>query len=278
MSLISKTGTYRGDIIDSGLAATKNGYPQFIISLRGLEYYDNDTAQWVDWSEVEESEITAYLVLFGSDETPTLNCKQLQKTIGWDGVSFTSLLKLDLSTVKIQFRIETNIYEGKTSLKVNWIDHYDAEPGRTIQKLDDNEVKALDAKYAIAFRKLQSEQQPIRAVSAPTLPNAPAKLADEKPAPKAKRGRPAKVTATATLPVKTVSTPPIKIKGLDKQGAWDLVVSKKAPFIPDERVAEVWTQTIENIAPGGDEDNLTPELWAQVADVVVEQVKNDMGF
>ena len=275
MSLINKTGTFRGNVVDSGLAKTKNGYPQYVVQLRGEEYYDTDTVSWVDWSGVAENEITAFLVLFGSEQNATLNCRQLEKAIGWDGNSFSSLLNIDTSDIKVQFRVEESLYNEKISLKVVWIDHYDAEPGKTIQKLDTDEVKALDATYAVAFRKIQTEQAPVKPVSAPVLPNVPAKLTDE--VPTKTRGRPKKTQNQDNVqPDVNLSTPPPTIKKLTKQTAWEKIIARKPDWVDDDKLAEIWIETIANVAPGGDEDQLTPELWGQVADIackIVDEIK-----
>src|SRR4030042_5584525 len=148
MAQIDRTGTFRGSVVDFGLATTKNEYPQLILALRGEEYYDEDEKQWVSWEGVEETDITAYLVLFGTDKTPIFHIRQLQKALGWDGLSFSSLVKIEWENLKLTFRVETHIYNGASSLKITNVDAYDAEPGRSISKLDDEEVKKLDAVYA----------------------------------------------------------------------------------------------------------------------------------
>ena len=82
MNLIKETGTFRGISVDSGVAESKGGFPQFVINLRATEYFDEQEQQWVDWAEQNE-EIIAYMVLFGGDSTATLTAKQIQKVFGW---------------------------------------------------------------------------------------------------------------------------------------------------------------------------------------------------
>jgi hypothetical protein len=289
MSQINRVGTFRGGIVDAGISLTTNGFPQYVVALHAEEYYDEDTKSWVSWQGVDENEITGYLVLFGSkSDNPTTTCKQLQKAIGWDGKSFTSLMNLDVSNIKVQFRIDESTYNEKTSLKVNWIDHYDAQPGRTVKKINEGEIKSLDAIYALGLRKLQGEQQPVKPILAPILPNVPAKLADEKPdlpSPTKGRGRPKKdlgqtVQSPPTAPVKPVA-PAVQAKPakpFTKQDAWDFVVKNKPDYVTDEPLARIWTETIQGIAPGGDEDNLTSELWEQVAQITSTRISEEITF
>ena len=180
MSLIVQARTYRGKILDHGVAATKNGFPQFEAALQAVEAYDEDEKVWVDWSDVEQKDITAFLVLFGKNGE-TLSNQQLKKVTGWDGLSFQGLSAMDLSGVGIQFRVEENTYEGKTTLQVSWIDGYDAEPGRSVRKLDDAGLKAIDAQYASMLKQSATAKAPAKAgVKAKTTVKAKAKT--DKPA------------------------------------------------------------------------------------------------
>jgi hypothetical protein len=53
MSQINRTGTFRFQPVDAGISLTKNKFPQWIAQLQAVEYYDEDTEQWIDWSEYE---------------------------------------------------------------------------------------------------------------------------------------------------------------------------------------------------------------------------------
>ena len=92
MSLVDRTGTFRGVVTDHAISVTTNGFPQLMAGLQGHEYYDEDEKVWVDWSEQGENEVTAYLVLFGGNDKETLTCKQVKKVFNWDGKSFTFFL------------------------------------------------------------------------------------------------------------------------------------------------------------------------------------------
>ena len=53
---------------------------------------------------------------------------------------------------------------------VGGIDHFDAEPGRSVNKLDPAEVKSLDAKYSKFFRNRSGEKKP-KTVGTPKVPD-----------------------------------------------------------------------------------------------------------
>lgn len=259
---IDRTGTFRGSITDFGLAITKNNFPQLVLALCGEGYYDEDEKTWVNWEGVEEADITAYLVLFGAEKNSTLNMKQVQKALNWDGLSFASLLKTEWESLKVQFRVEPHTYNEQTTLRVNWIDAYDAEPGRTISKLTDDEVKKLDIEYAVAFKKNSGGQQ-VKPVSASDLPwTKPTEQVEPK----------------TTKPPKTSKKKPGSKPGCTSEEAWTACIAAKAKNISEDKLAEIWVETVSTLAPDGDEEKMTPDLWLRVKEIVMERTKDDIPF
>ncbi|GAG94213.1 unnamed protein product, partial [marine sediment metagenome] len=147
MALIDQEATFRGIITDHAVTLSKNDFPQLVLSLEGKELYDEETDSWHDWDGVVENQINAYLILIDSKNNETLNYKQVQKALGWDGKSFAGLAEMDLSKTFIQFRVESRTYQEKTTMQVTWIDEQNATPGKTLRKLDPKELKSLDARF-----------------------------------------------------------------------------------------------------------------------------------
>ena len=171
MSQINREGTFRGYAVEKGVAESTNKFPQFVARLQGVEFYDEETEQWVDWSQYEENEITGYFVLFGSDNNPTLTAAQIQKAFGWSGESFNELDEADYSNTLVQFRVEERTYNGKTTLQVAWIDSADAEPGNKLRgKLTNADVKKLDSKWAAKLRNFSGGSKPKSVPSKPPVP------------------------------------------------------------------------------------------------------------
>ncbi len=181
MSNINQPGIFRGDILDRGLGVSSGGYPQLMLSLRAAEKYDEQNGVWLPW-DCEESEATAYLVLFGKNNKPTLNARQCMTALDWDGASFASLQE-NKSVTQIQFRMEASEYEDVTRIKVAWIAPYDADPRRSINKLDASDVKKLDAQFAAALKTIGGGPRPKTAapVAPPVVHEPPKRIHPAKP-------------------------------------------------------------------------------------------------
>lgn len=274
--LIDREATFRTkNIVDGGLGQTSTGLPQLTLSLRADEIYDFDEKCWVPWDDVEEREITAFLVLIGKKDNEIFHCKSIEKALGWDGASLSSLNDIDYQNLGIQFRTIENEWEDKVTIQVAGIDHYDAEPGRTVQKLDAVEVKGLDAKYATFFRNRSGEKKP-KPVGKPVVPaakpktTAPPETDESVPdqAPPKKAAKPLKAPKKAAK----------KTAGCTQNEAWAACSKARHESVSKEQVIDIWLKAVETLAPDGDEDKMSKELWAQVRDVVVAQVKDDIPF
>jgi len=274
--LIDREATFRTtNIVDGGLGMTSTGLPQLVLSLRADEIYDFEEKVWVPWDDVEEREITAFLGLIGKKDNEIFHCKSIEKALGWDGASLNSLNDIDYQNSGIQFTTEENEYEGTIRIQVTRIDHYDAEPGRMVTKLDAAEVKGLDAKYAAFFRNRIGEKKP-KTVGKPVIPAAKPKAegsltsvserAGESPPPK-KAAKPPK----APKKVK-------KTEGCTQTEAWKACKTAKHESVSDQQLTDVWLKTVGDVAPDGDEDKLSPEGWANIRRIVVERVSSDLPF
>ena len=283
--LIDREGTFRTkNIVDGGLGQTSSGLPQLSLSLRADEIYDFEEKCWVSWDDVEEREITAYLVLIGKKDNEIFHCKSIEKALGWDGASLSSLNDIDYQNFGIQFRTQENEYEDKITIQVAGIDHYDAEPGRTVQKLEATEVKGLDAKYASFFRKRSGEKKP-KTVGKPIVP-----VAKPKKDPETDTANVPETTSLRNVSERASEAPPKKApkkaakpkaKKADKctqTEAW-VACKKAAPeTMTEQQLADLWLKTVEANAPDGDEDKLSPEGWANIRRIVVAQVVDDIPF
>lgn len=262
MSLVDRTGTFRGVITDHAVSLTTNQFPQLVAQLQGLEYFDDDEKVWVDWSEQEEREITGYFVLFGGKDKETLTCKQIKKVTGWSGKSFTELNDMDMSEVKLQFRVVEHTYNENTSMQVEWIDEYDATPGRSVKKLEKKELAELDAKYKPVLTATSGGATPAKAPKKPrTAPKAP------------KNGPP---TATEAVEaeknlLKAPARTDVPTGKRTKKEAWDNVVDLKDKGITDQQLSEAWCAACEKIAGKATLDSkITPEQWFLIQETVYE--------
>lgn len=274
---IQLAGTYRATSIkDLGIGKTKSGYPQLILSLSAEEVWDDEERTWVNCKETDSigQDILGYLVLVGGDDKIIFHHKQVMKVFGWDGVSFAKLSTMNPAEIKIQWRVDENLNpeSNQINLKVSAIDIYDAEPGKLVQKLIAEEIADLDKKYTSVLRKAIQNNKPVTPVTKPQLPwvksaeDKPAVSDNAPPASSPVEDKPTDTTKTKKPPKKTP-----KAEGCTGTEAWD-VVCKNQGANPDDVVAGIWCETVENIAPGGDETKMTPELWVQVRDIVVKRI------
>jgi hypothetical protein len=276
--MITKKGSYRSKgFIDWGVSTTKNGFPRLVTLLRADEIFDPDLQRWVDLDGSEE--MTGYFTLVDGNGKMTLNATQVKKTTGWTG-SFSALNNMDLSAVPVQFRVDVHLYEGQESLQINWIDEYDAVPGAQVKKLDENDLKALDARYAGLLKG------PVQPASAPVSTPAPASALTQ---PKKKPGRPAKTTtapaeSTPELPFQAPApapagkpVPPPRAKaptavptaGCTKEGAWDACyTAAQVAKMNDDDLGNKWVEVINQVAPGKEDESITAEEWSKIRGAV----------
>jgi hypothetical protein len=293
MGKIDTIGTYKGVVLEHGLALTKNGFPQLVIKVQAtekyidspaeLKHYELETEQYIDWSEFDET-TTGFLVLFKdneefTEETALMNYEQVQLALGWDGQEFDDLNGEKFVGKEVLFRMEENFYNEQTTIRLNWIDAADAPPNRELMKLDATKLAALPkikvggktAKPAAA--KAAKPGKPSAAASSPTATKG-AKPSTSETAP----SKPAPSTApkaTKTPPKATAESPADDRPDAVSQGdAWEYVCNHKGGN-SDNDIEQAWIESVQEIS--GDNDNLdesefTEQLWAKVRDLVVKDL------
>ena len=283
---LDRPGTFRGLPLDWGVSETRNKYPQFVSKLKAMEFYD-ETGElnggepgWVAWDY--DQEITAFLCLYTQKDgqwVELMSVDQLKKALAWDGLSFESLANGKYGETMILFRVESENYEGKDRLKVQWIDKADANPIRQLPKYDATKLKGLSEKFAGVLKRAAPSPAKAPASAPGAGPKAgPAAPPKGKPGPKPK-GTPAAAPSTATKPPagapapapRAPSGPPSSTVApsapMTKDQAWEACSTMKAQTVTDEKLAEVWIAEATKI--GKAEDQFTPADWAALKDAVV---------
>jgi len=292
MARLDTAGTYRGEVTEHSLGTTKKGYPQCVVRLQAKEKYIDDPSHfahfgieeptWVDWSDFGE-EIVGFLVLFNDpdvfdDETSLLNYEQLQLALDWAGDEFDSLNNDSHVGKAILFRVDEDEYEGKTQLKVNWIDAHDASPNRELKKLDAAEVKDLSSKLKVKKKTKPSAAKP--ASKPASKPKADAKKDDAKKTsapprkPKPEEAAPEDTSSDGdeSAEESNASALPTEVS----QGkAWEFVCDNKGGN-SDSDVQDAWIAACEEVAPDKDEDDFTDGEWAKVRDIVIRDLSLDV--
>jgi len=257
MSSIDRTGSFRGKIIDKAISKSSGGFPQAVLQLEACEMWDPDNGVWVPW-EYDEREAMAYMVLFGKNNKPTLSARQLMKATGWDGVSFLEFQdKTDLKD-EIQWRMEENTYEGNTTIRCQWVDDYEAVPGKKVQKLEKEDIAKLQAQYASQLQALSGGPKPKSAPPAAPKQSKPTPEPEEPPAadPTPEAGD---LGDTAGPPPTTPEPPDApeppkaeklkrtrKPKAIDMNTAWaEYFKESKAAGHDDVKITQAWTSIVQ---------------------------------
>lgn len=306
---IDTVGVFIGTIVESGFGLTKKNFPQGIWRLKAdqkyievpseIEHYTTQGALkgepgYVDYTAFDEDAL-AYLCLFnsadtfvteGADKTSLLNYEQVKIATGWEGTEFDSFGNGFFVGKKVLFRVDEDTYDGKTSLKVNWVDAADAPPQRQLKSLDASAIKLLNSKLVI------TKTAPKPAPAKPAAAKAPAPSAAPKPqpTPSTVSANPASPTlaasagsaaASSVIPPKSKkpklgtlvetpldSGPP---KECTQMEAWEYVLKNKAGN-DDAVVQDAWISATGEVAPDKDEAAITPAEWAKVRDTVLKDI------
>jgi len=233
MSNISQSGNYRGLVLDRGLSKSSSGCLQMVATLQATEKYNADAQVWEPFN-YEDCEAQAYLNLVtrAEKENP-VNCKQIMRAFGWDGMSFAALNDPNNDLAKqIQWQMGMETYNEVERCKVQGIAAYDAAPGRQVEKLDAADVRKLDAQYAGILKNLGGGPKP-KTAGKPTAPPQAPVSPDPTPAP-----LPGTPTATAS-PTPTPSTAPEPAPAKPKRGR---PAAPKTPPAPPQDTADPMTQ------------------------------------
>ena len=158
-SNLEKVGTYRGTIASVSMETTKNGLPMAVIGLDGNEFYAQEPEDLAaagltepGYVEIETAHGLGFFVLVDNKGKLTGWADGVAKATGWQQDGFDYLVDTDLVGRPCLFSAETNEYNGETSIRVNRIDTPDADPNNGRRSIDPDDLKALNARFASAFK------------------------------------------------------------------------------------------------------------------------------
>lgn len=174
---VDRVGTFRFDkVLSVSLNIGKDvaeDDPQprsitFSALLHLSEFWDTETSEWVDWADAD-AEIVAFLPLNFFDFKKTKKQaefsirKKVEEVFGWDGASFKALCVGNYSEITGQIRLVDDTYEkAKFPFKVEWLDTYDATPGRQLRQITGEDLDKLDK---IMAGKIQKSAKSVKAVT-----------------------------------------------------------------------------------------------------------------
>jgi hypothetical protein len=142
MRQLDREGVFKATPMQWGINNSENSQSvALVVVYRILAQFD--AGDWQDWAEYEDHQITGYHYIVKRDgQVNTTTVDNLVQSIGWDG-------NLDLSAgppeVVCQITTENEEYNGKSSLKVKWLNPENFAPGP--KTADAATVKQLAARY-----------------------------------------------------------------------------------------------------------------------------------
>ncbi len=280
--LISEKGTYLGYATAHGVDKSSGGFPQLVIDCEATHMYDPEVEEYI---EIDPAILRAWLVLYGKDQKPLFNCDAAKKVFGWDGLSFQTLAEMDISQIRFMFRVSENTYKDDGSMQIDGIDLDSAAPVRGISSLDTKDLQSLDATFGLA--KVGKKTEPQKPAGKPKPP-AVGKASKTEKAPKTTKPKTSKAPKTSKPKndCAPASAPPApatevyeaKVDEEEKTGsttrddAWNYIFEQ----IPERALstdgkAVAWTEAIEKIHGGPDDDTLTGEEWFKVQTLIISE-------
>ncbi|MBE3140135.1 MAG: hypothetical protein IMZ53_06090 [Thermoplasmata archaeon] len=259
MPQITNAGTYRGRIIEHVVNVSSGGFPQFVPRLVADEMYDRDNKEWVGLSDTPD--IVGYLVLVDGKDNKTMNCSQIEKVTGWDGIDLLALETADLVDKPVLFVVKEHTYNDKISMQVDWVDEFDADPIRGLKKLDPDKLKALQSKFGKSLGGKTAKP-----VSAASGKNKTAAAPIQAP----------KKTTVPSMPTRKPTEPKVKIDAgkCTKEEAFAYVSNTELwkKDVTNETLSGAWVDTVNSIAGERPDSEITPEEWYKVQQAVAQKV------
>lgn len=222
----TKSGKYIARPVQWTVSESTNHCPQFVAGFAIIYWWNG--AQWEDVT-AQDLSITAYMTLFDRSGNPQeFNIDGLKDSLGWDGLSLTSLNESDWSGVEVQLVIQEEEYNGQKKMKVKFINPRDYVGGGGVEKSDPAAVKNLDQMFSGKLRALNG-----------------GKASAAKPAP-AGNGQ-------------------LQITEAEKERrlAYNALTGKMEANATKEAKAELWKETARNYFKGKPQEQVSAAEWRQ---------------
>ena len=253
--LAKREGLFNAHPIAVGVDDTgPNKLATCIISFRLYEELQ-PSGEWADCSD-ENLEITAYFYLEKRDGSlNTITLDSLKAALGWDGRDPFWLQDTDLSEHPVQLKLAFEEYNGKTRLKVQFLNPYGSAGGGAVTKAEGAAKTVIRNRLGSKLRALAGPAQPATA-----KPVTPPKLPPAKPKPPTAPAPSAAATEPEASPMEDEC---------DMQAAWDAfhaAYERMGPKGTPDDCEKQWFTAISTLFPGRQPEELSPAEWAVMRD------------
>lgn len=199
-----------------------------------------------DWEPVEgDLELTHYFYLENRDSSLNdINLKSIEKAFGWDNGDMQWLQDTDFSELLVRVTLEFETFDGKTRLKVRYLNHVDSVAG--VGPADSKTMMAMQAKLGAKLRARRGG-----------VP---------RPAPAPQAGTKPKAAPTA----KPAAKPPAA-KIMTQNEAW-VAFNNLMPGADAALVESEWFRIRGVVFPKCSPEKMTPTDWAAFVGSAAEHV------
>lgn len=252
----TREGLFNAHPVDIGVDETgPNKLATCIIRFRLYEELQ-PTGEWAD-CRAENFEITGYFYIERKDGSlNSVAIDALKSALGWDGRNPFWLQETDLSGHPVQVKLAAEQYNGKTRMKVQYLNPFGATGGGGVTKADDSTRKSITDRLGSKLRATAGPA-PAAKPAAPATPASPPNLP------------PAKPKVAAPPPAAPAAEPPADPQEGTMQTAWDAFCAAYATLGDrgtTEDCEQQWFTIFAKLFPGRQPNELSPVEWAQMRD------------
>ena len=177
--LLDREGVFQAVPINWGIQKTESSQSVALVIEFGITAQMED-GDWTDWSGYEDHSVTGYFYIIKKDGgINTTQVDALAKALGWDG----SLRNIEAGPPHVICQITAAFeeYNGKTRLKVQWINHKDYTPGP--KTAPPGVVADLESQFGSRLRAAAAAAKKDAPATKPAPPPAPSPGLVPPPAP-----------------------------------------------------------------------------------------------
>jgi hypothetical protein len=138
---------------------SKEGAVQFAVDFSLSQYFSDAAGEWHDISSEGYSIVGYFYPISKAGNLVEMTVESLQESLGWSGASLTELNDSDWSQTEVQLVLQREEYQGRTQMKVKFINPRDYAGGNGI-KADAAEVKTLDQRFGAILRANPKAKKP----------------------------------------------------------------------------------------------------------------------
>lgn len=148
-AILNQPGVFKALPVAWSIQESEGGSQSVALVIEFLIREEWENGEWTSWAEYEDHTIRGYFYIVKRDGT--VNAKQVEslaKSLGWTG---------DLRAVEgdppdrlCQIVVKEEVYQGKTQVKVKWINPEDYTPG--LMGVDAETVGGLQTRFGSLLR------------------------------------------------------------------------------------------------------------------------------